>query len=205
MTHTLTTVGRGFADPVHGAQQVFRALLEAMSRPGRVQALPAAALAGLEPPASGRGLAAVLLALLDGETSAWLDPAGAPSGLADYLRFHTGVRLPQEPAAAAFVVTRATPAAAAFWTTLADGSDEAPQDGATLIVEVPSLDAGPALVLQGPGIETVQTLRAGGLDAAFWAARRTLEAGLPRGIDLILTCGECLAALPRSTRVVPGA
>ncbi|MEO8804562.1 MAG: phosphonate C-P lyase system protein PhnH [Burkholderiaceae bacterium] len=201
MTAALATMGRGFADPVHGAQQVFRAVLEAMSRPGRVQALPPAVLAALEPPTAERGLAAVLLSLLDAETSAWLDPVCSAPGSADYLRFHTGVHVRADAGSAAFAVTRATCAAAALWHTLEDGSDELPQAGATLLVEVPSLDAGPALALRGPGIETVQTLRAAGLDDAFWAARRSLEPHLPRGIDLILTCGDRIAALPRSTRV----
>lgn len=201
MTDTLATMGRGFADPVQAAQQVFRAVLEAMSRPGRVQVLPADVLAMLEPPSPERGQIAVLLALLDAETSVWLDPHASVHGAVQYLRFHTGVRVVDDAASAAFAVTRATPASAALWATLADGSDETPQAGATLIIEVPSLEAGPALVLRGPGIESAQSLRAGGLDDAFWAARTALAPRFPRGIDLILTCGDRIAALPRSTRV----
>jgi alpha-D-ribose 1-methylphosphonate 5-triphosphate synthase subunit PhnH len=201
MTDTLATMGRGFADPVHAAQQVFRAVLEAMSRPGRPHVLPAPVLSALEPPSPARGQIAVLLALLDAETSVWLDPRTSTPDATQYLRFHTGVRVLDEAGAAAFAVTRATPATAALWATLADGSDETPQAGATLIVEVPSLDGGSALVLRGPGIETVQTMRAAGLDDAFWAARSALAPRFPRGIDLILTCGDRIAALPRSTRV----
>lgn len=201
MTGTLATLGRGFAEPVHAAQQVFRTVLEAMSRPGRVQALPPSALATLEPPSPERGQFAVLLGLLDAETRAWLDPRSAAPGAREYLRFHTGVRVVDDPCAADFAVTRAAPEAAALWATLADGSDEAPQAGATLLIEVPSLTAGPALVLRGPGIETTQPLHVGGLDDAFWAARHALAPRFPRGIDLVLTCGDQLAALPRSTRV----
>jgi alpha-D-ribose 1-methylphosphonate 5-triphosphate synthase subunit PhnH len=200
-SHALAALGRGFADPGHDAQQVFRAVLEAMSRPGRVQTLPCAALAALEPPSAERGRWAVLLSLLDAETSVWLDPQASPPHAVDYLRFHTGVRVVDNPASAAFAVTRATPAAAASWATLADGSDETPQAGATLIIEVDSFDSGPGVVLRGPGVETAQPLRAHGLDDSFWAARATLAPRFPRGIDLILTCGDRLAALPRSTRV----
>lgn len=198
---TLATMGRAFADPVQGAQLVFRALLEAMSRPGRVQTLPAAVLAALEPPSPERGQFALLLALLDAQTSVWLDPHSAAPAMQALLRFHTGVQVVEHAAAAAFAVTRASPASAALWATLADGSDEAPQAGATLIIELPSLDTGPALVLRGPGIQSTQALRAGGLDDAFWAARSALAPRFPRGIDLVLTCGDRIAALPRSTRV----
>jgi alpha-D-ribose 1-methylphosphonate 5-triphosphate synthase subunit PhnH len=201
MTSTLAEIGRGLAQPVHDAQQVFRSVLEAMSRPGRVQALPAATLDGLDTAGLGRGTTALLLALLDAETRLWLAPPLRRDGSVEHLRFHTGVRVVEEPAQAAFAVIDAAHASASLWTTLAHGSDEVPQDGATLIVEVESFESGPALVLSGPGIESTQALRVAGLDAAFWQARIALEPAFPRGIDLILCCGERLAALPRSTRL----
>lgn len=203
----LARIGRGFGVPVHGAQQVFRAALEAMARPGRVMALPAAALADLEPPGLGRGLTALLLTLLDAETGVWLDPASAPPGAGAYLRFHTGARLRDAAADAEFVVLDAAQAGPAWWSRVGHGTDESPQSGATLIVAVPSLadDATPApglhLELRGPGIEHRQRLRVGGIERAFWQARAALEAEYPRGVDLILCCGDCLAALPRTTRI----
>jgi len=197
----LATLGRGWADPVHGAQQVFRTVLEALSRPGRVQTLPATALQGLEPPALGLGLAATLLTLLDAETSVWLDPAAGGDGAADWLRFHTGVRLQADAATARFAVTHAAQAQPCLWATLDGGTDELPQAGATLLVGVPALDRGPALTLSGPGIQHRQTLQVAGLPPGFWAARQALAPGFPRGVDLILCCGDRLAGLPRSTRL----
>jgi alpha-D-ribose 1-methylphosphonate 5-triphosphate synthase subunit PhnH len=201
MSAVLADLGRGFAQPVHDAQQVFRAVLEAMSRPGRVQTLPAKVQQGLEPPGLGRVTTAVLLTLLDAETRAWLHPSLRSDAASAYLQFHTGVMHVDEAPRAHFAVVEADHATPALWRELACGSDAVPQEGATLIVEVPSLEQGPALALRGPGVETVQTLRVGGLHAGFWQARAHLEAAFPLGIELILTCGDRLAALPRSTRV----
>lgn len=201
MSAVLAEVGRGFAQPVAGAQQVFRSVLEAMARPGRVQALDATALAGMDDAGLGRARCAVLLALLDAETRVWLHPGLAQAGARAHLQFHTGVRIAPDAEGAAFVVADAGAVDAAWWERLPRGSDAAPQDGATLVVEVPALERGPALALRGPGIERVQRLQVDGLRAGFWQARVALEREFPLGVELILTCGDRLAALPRSTRV----
>jgi alpha-D-ribose 1-methylphosphonate 5-triphosphate synthase subunit PhnH len=209
MTAALTRMGGGFADPVHGAQQAFRALLEAMSRPGRVQALPAAALDGLRPadaalaPPVGAGLAATLLALLDAETPVLLAGALADGDAGAWVRFHTGARAAADGAPVAWAVARAADVDAALLARLALGTDEAPQDGATLVVEVDGLDAadGIGLALRGPGVASVQRLRVAGLPASFWAWRRELRHALPRGVDLVLVQGARVAAVPRSARL----
>jgi alpha-D-ribose 1-methylphosphonate 5-triphosphate synthase subunit PhnH len=207
MSAILARMGAGFADPVHGAQRTFRALLEAMSRPGRVQALPDAALKGLRPgdadlaPPVGPGLAATLLALLDAETPVLL--AGALGNAAAWVRFHTGARPAAEGAPVAWAAARAADVDAALLDRLALGSDEAPQDGATLVVEVDGLDTanGIELALRGPGVESVQRLRVAGLPASFWDWRRALRRQLPRGVDLVLVHGARVAAIPRSTQL----
>jgi alpha-D-ribose 1-methylphosphonate 5-triphosphate synthase subunit PhnH len=210
MSITLADVGAGFAAPVHDAQQVFRALLDAMARPGTIQALPASALAALQPPAPmGSGLCATLLTLLDADATLHLGE-GHDSELAQgYLRFHTGVRR-LAAAEADFVVARAAEADAALWHQLQAGTDEAPQASATLVLDVPALanaplPGAPLLRLRGPGIRestafAVAGLRADGA-AAFWQARIAQEAAFPLGIDLILVAGERVAALPRTTRI----
>lgn len=205
----LDRIGRGLADPVHGAQQVFRQLLAAQSHPGRLQTVPAAVLQGLEAPGLGRAMAAVLLSLLDAETGLWLPGAWQAQGVADWLRFHTGTRTDLRLTAAPFAATD-LPAlaaeghdAAALWRLLPSGSDEVPQDGATLLLEVAALSAaGPgALTLRGPGIADAQALAVAGLDGAFWRARAALALDYPRGVDLLLCCGDTLAAIPRTTRI----
>lgn len=184
----------GFADPSLDAQRCFRAVLEAMSRPGRVQQLEA----GLAEPPAPLGLAAgaVLLTLADADTPVWIDDAAAPA--ADWLRFHAGCPLVAAPAAAQFALTcGAMPAL----DSLAQGTEEAPQDSATLVLQVASLARGTALRLTGPGIETAQLLHVAGLPPGFvqdWARNAAL---FPRGVDVILCAGASVAALPRTVRI----
>jgi alpha-D-ribose 1-methylphosphonate 5-triphosphate synthase subunit PhnH len=210
MSAVLAEMTPGFRDATHGAQQTFRTVLDAMSRPGRVLRLPATATRGVVPPAStqsdrpmGVGTAALLLTLLDADTSAHLAGTLGSGEAASYLRFHTGARLSAQAELAAFVVLRAAELDAPLWSRFDLGSDEAPQQGATLIVEVDALDARAAtrLNLRGPGIETTQVLAVTGLSAAFWAWRAQTEALLPRGVEIVLVCGDRLAALPRTTRI----
>ncbi|HEY0817140.1 MAG TPA: phosphonate C-P lyase system protein PhnH [Rhizobacter sp.] len=191
----LARMPRGFADATHDAQAVFRAVLDALSRPGRLQTLDASD--GLQAPAPlSRGLAALLLTLLDAETSLHLDgPLGSDAAWM-YARFHTGVQAAAREAAE-FVAVRA---AEASLDGLCLGTDEAPQHGATLIVDTPSL-AGQSLVLSGPGIEHTQRIGLCGLSPTFWQQRIAQQAHFPRGVDLLLVCGSQLLAIPRSTLI----
>ena len=184
------TLTPGFADPVLEAQHCFRAVLEAMSRPGRVQQLRT----NLQPPAPLQpAAAALLLTLADAATPVWLDAGG---DAATWLRFHAGCPLVARPEEAAFALaTGAMPPLAA----LEAGTEEEPQRAATVLLQVPALAEGEGWRLSGPGIETIHRLRVEGLPADFaaqWAANR---AGFPRGVDLVFCCGDRIAALPRGT------
>ena len=210
MSAILARMGGGFADPVHGAQQTFRALLGAMSEPGRLHALPPAATDGLEPPDAGMrpplgvALAATLLTLLDADTPVHLAGALGNDDARAWLRFHTGAR--DVAAGATMSAALARDVDAALWNRLDLGTDDAPQSSATLFVEVDALSDRPlagavALKLRGAGIETSRDLAVAGLPPAFWQWRAALRSELPRGVDLVLACGTRLVAIPRSTRV----
>jgi alpha-D-ribose 1-methylphosphonate 5-triphosphate synthase subunit PhnH len=84
------------------------------------------------------------------------------------------------------------------------GSDAYPDQGATLVIEVASLAADGGLMLAGPGVDGVARLGVAGLPDGFWAARAALAPLFPRGLDLILTAGDRLAAVPRTTLVREG-
>lgn len=182
----------GFAEPVRDAQACFRAVLDAMSRPGRIMA------AGAElapPPPLAPATAAVLLTLVDLDTPLWVDPACAAAR--DWIAFHCGAPLAAGPGTAAFVLAASLPDLDA----LRDGTDEAPEEGATVILQVAALGRGRALRLDGPGLREPGAFAAEGLPDEFparWAANRLR---FPRGIDLVLCAGNALAALPRSVRV----
>lgn len=178
----------GFADPAIQSAEAFRALLEAMARPGRIFTV-----AGAAPPAPLSVAAGVaLLVLTDSTTPLHLAGAADCAAVRGWIAFHTGAPL---------VAAEAAQFAVGRWDDLCPvdrfriGEPSYPDRSATLIVEMDRLEAdGPHLT--GPGIETEARL---GLPetAAFQANRRLF----PLGFDTILTCGERLAALPRSTRV----
>ncbi|MBR0654995.1 phosphonate C-P lyase system protein PhnH [Plastoroseomonas arctica] len=185
----------GFADPVLDAQASFRAVLEAMSRPGRIIAIttPAPAPAPLNTAA-----AAVLLTLADAETPVCSDAGDAVAG---WLGFHAGCPFTPAPDRARFVL--ATGAAPAL-TVLDAGTEEEPQTSATLIVQVEALAAGEGWRLTGPGIESEHRLRVYGLPEDFLSQWQAQRARFPRGVDVVLCAGDRLAALPRSVTIEEG-
>lgn len=178
----------GFADPPRDAAHAFRAAMGAMARPGTIHTVT-----GITPPAPLSVAAAVLiLTLCDPDTPLFIAPSHDGPALRDWITFHTGAPL-AGPANCAFAVGP--------WDALlplsayAIGTPEYPDRSATLIVEVPDLRA-PGTRLTGPGIRDAAVLPLP--DAALLATNAAL---FPLGIDLFLTCGADLAALPRSTRI----
>jgi alpha-D-ribose 1-methylphosphonate 5-triphosphate synthase subunit PhnH len=189
-----TLLGVGFADAVHDAQAAFRQALTALSRPGRPVTL-GAPVPGLP---LGAAMAHLLLTLTDDDTAVWWQTNNSVS--AQWLRFHTGARLANTCDTAAFAVVLSPgfiPPLEAF----AGGSAESPEASATLLVEVPSFDSGPAYDWRGPGIRDVETVRIDGLPAGFWAQWLAGRAVFPEGIDMVFTCGNAAIGLPRTTRV----
>ncbi len=177
-----------FANPVFGAQSAFRAVLAALSEPGTIHE----AGLGLAPPAPLMpAAAAVLLTLADADTGLRHDAGPAADA---FLRFHGGAPDASLHLAAFVLVTGEMPPLAA----LARGTDEVPSAGATLVVQVASLEAGHGWRLTGPGILGDAHLAVTGLPPDFpaqWAASRR---DFPRGVDVVLCAGTRLAALPRS-------
>jgi alpha-D-ribose 1-methylphosphonate 5-triphosphate synthase subunit PhnH len=185
----------GFADPVHGAQRAFRASLQALARPGLVQPLPTEAA---PPRGLMAGTAALLLALTDEDSAVWWqqdDP-----GLLHWLRFFTGAPATAEPGRAAFAVITAAAGLPAL-TRFAQGSATAPEFSTTLLLEVSSLDGGPALEWRGPGIRDAQTMAIDGLPDGFWGQWQANGAAFPQGVDVIFVAGDRIVGLPRTTRV----
>ena len=188
----MQTAIAGFADPVLDAQAAFRAVLEAMSRPGRVQLLTALPET---PPGLSPAAAAVLLALVDADTRLAL-AAGAQAEA--WVRFHCGASL-VAPDAAQFVLD-----ASARLADLDAGTEEEPERGATLILEVAALAEGSGWRLTGPGIRESHQLRVTGAPAGFLDDWRANRVRFPRGVDVILCAGNAIAALPRTVNIEEG-
>lgn len=182
----------GFDDPVAQTQSAFRALMEAMARPGRIQTLPAPAAV---PDGLHAAAAAIMLTLADADTRLWTD---APLRARDWIVFHTGVQLADAPEDADVLLATGTPPALLR---LRAGTDEAPQDGATLVLQLPGLDGGAEWRLAGPGIADRHALRPHGLPPGFIAEWARNGARFPRGCDLFLVSGRQVAGLPRTTRI----
>ena len=182
----------GFADPVEQAQATFRAVLDAMARPGTLQR----AGQGLTPPAPlDPATAAVLLTLVDHDTALWLDAATAPGR--DWIAFHCGAGFAAAAGDAAFALALELPDLAS----LSPGTHEQPETAATLILQVGSLTEGTRYRLRGPGLQAASHLSVRGLPADFVALWQSNRAGFPLGVDLVLCAGTSLAALPRSVTV----
>ncbi|WP_159945935.1 phosphonate C-P lyase system protein PhnH [Rhizobium sp. 18065] len=187
----------GFPDAVFNAQSVFRVLMDCMARPG----LLGAVLPPVAPPAPlGIAAGALLLTLCDHDTPVWLTPGLNKSALPDWIGFHTGAPLTREKIDARFAFAEARamlPSLAHF----SLGSQEYPDRSTTIIVEVDAFEGGRPLQLSGPGIrETVQIAPMGLPDMLLrqWTDNRAL---FPRGVDVVLTAGRQLIALPRTCKI----
>ena len=199
------------ATPLSAAQSqlVFRAVLDALARPGTVQRLPANATApsALLP----------VLALADLETPACV--LADTDEWADVVRAMTSA--PGAGLARARLVAALRPVTGDELASLRTGSPAAPEDGALACLSVTSLTAladredadradeaggsaagGSRLRLSGPGIPGTRDLLVTGLPPGFVAVRRDLTRGFPAGADLLLvTADGDLAGLPRTTLI----
>jgi alpha-D-ribose 1-methylphosphonate 5-triphosphate synthase subunit PhnH len=196
MSHS--AVQPAFRDPPRDAQGVFRAVMNAMARPGRV--LPFRT--GFDCPVPlNISAAAILIALADYETPIWLDAAlGKADGVTEFLRFHTGARIVGAAEEASFAVI-ADPAAAPPFTAFAHGAPDYPDRSATLIYQVERLTA-EGWTLTGPGIAGKAALGAAPLPADFARQHNANYARYPLGVDVLFAAPGAIAALPRSTRIV---
>lgn len=191
-------VAAAFSDPVMAAQAAFRAVLDATARPGKI----VATTQPLTPPAPlAPGAAAIALTLCDHDTPVWLDAQlTAVPAVTEWLRFHTGARIADDAANAAFAFV-ADATALPPLDRFNPGTLEYPDRSTTIVLQVESFAAGRGLVLSGPGISGQHAVRVTGLPADMperLAANRRL---FPRGVDLLLVCGADVMALPRTTRV----
>ena len=178
----------GFADPAPDAAHAFRAIMEAMARPGTIHDLVGAA-----PPAPlSVAAGGALLTLADGTTPVHLAGEADCEAVRRWLAFHTGAPVTGAQTCAFAVGTWAALLPLSSYPV---GTPEYPDRSATLIVEVDRL-APEGATLCGPGIREMAEL-----SLPETRAFAENHARAPLGLDFIFTCGAQVAALPRSTEV----
>jgi len=182
------TLDGGFSNPATQSATAFRSVMEAMARPATIQDV-----AGATPPAPiSPAAGAVLLTLCDTETPLHLAGHYDTPAVRSWIAFHTGTPI-VGPSQCQFAL--------GLWNDLMPltdypiGTAEYPDRSATLIVEVSDLTQNGA-TLRGPGIQRTATLPLP--DITPFQANAAL---FPLGVDFIFTCGDSLAALPRTTEV----
>lgn len=194
-------------DPVHETGACFRALVEAMSRPGTVSQAP------IEPADH-----AVLATLVDHEVSLSTPDETIRTALENENRLTEA-----EPERAAIV--HAPDPAESPVRDLERGTLKEPSDGATVVYRVTNLledSTGPSgangagdsngladanragdaiLELTGPGVPERRTLAVKGWSRADAQALADAQSSHPRGVDAVLTTDRKIAAIPRSVDV----
>jgi alpha-D-ribose 1-methylphosphonate 5-triphosphate synthase subunit PhnH len=190
-----------FAEPVDDAQSVFRATMDALSRPGTAQTLAPA----LAPPAPlSRGAGAIALALLDYESPFWLDETlSREPDVAQWLRFHTGAPIVRDAKDAAFAFM-ADAARVPDFDSFALGTGEYPDRSTTLVLQIAHLSGPEVMTLRGPGIAGERAFAVSPCPADLVTRLQDNHALFPRGLDLLFVTNDAVAAIPRSTRVTAG-
>ena len=216
--HSISGTVPGFANPVDDAQAVFRAVLQAFSRPGMFVCLPTLP----HPLPEGdmpQGMVALALTLCDNDTPLWLDATADTPQTRHHLRFHCATPFTANPGQAVFAFISqpgAMPRLSAFHpgradfpdrsTTLVIRMDRSAKDadglcpsrtwGSTGGQSPPAFNGtGPGLLeVTGPGVKGYEhgawePFRLGGLPPWFWTDWSDNHAAYPLGVDVLFVDG----------------
>jgi alpha-D-ribose 1-methylphosphonate 5-triphosphate synthase subunit PhnH len=176
------------------SQQVFRAVLEALARPGTPMALPPEPLNALAPAITP------IIALADSTTGVCvLENPG--DRWADAIA--TATSAPIWPAEMARLVAAIRPVSGDEVRGFTRGSAQAPEDAALVAVGVRDVHGGSRRwTLSGPGVCGTTTVAPQGIPAEFVAARADAVTAYPAGIDVLLVTDDGrVVGLPRTTTI----
>ncbi len=177
--------------------RAFRAILDAMARPGQPRLLPC--LVEELTPAHATSLS-ILLSLGDHLTSIYLDSEFKLPEIEKLIRFHTGSRLTDDCASADFALLSAGTAGEHLdqWKL---GTLEYPDQSTTLIFQTASFTTGLPVEFAGPGLKAPMVAHIADMSSAFWVARAKANAGFPLGLDMIFASPDQILGCPRSSTV----
>lgn len=176
------------------AQLVFRAVLEALARPGTAMALPANPVRTLTPavvPVFALADLGTGVCVLEHPDDRWSDVVSTATGA------------PLWPAELARLVAAVRPVTEAEVRDFARGTAAAPGSSALVSLAVADVVGGPCKWrMSGPGIDGETTLSPVGLPPGFVAARNDAVAGYPAGIDVLLVTSDGrVVGVPRTTSI----
>lgn len=176
------------------SQQVFRTVLEALSRPGAPQELPQDLVHRTDP--------AVLPVLALADLGTGVCVLEESTKWADAVALATSA--PMRPLELARLVAAVRPVTADEITRLCRGTAPAPEDAALAALAVSDVDGGDRRWrISGPGVPGELTLAPRGLPEGFVAARAEAVAGYPAGIDVLLVTDDGrVVGLPRTTTII---
>jgi alpha-D-ribose 1-methylphosphonate 5-triphosphate synthase subunit PhnH len=198
MTVNAEALTGGFQEPVFDAQTVFKAIMDAMARPGSVGTVAA----DIMPPAPfSLAQAAIALTLCDHDTPVWFSLSLAKSAAPSWLAFHAGAPTTSDKLDARFAFLEEG-STVSLLNQFAVGTQEYPDRSTTVVLEISGLSGGAGLALSGPGIDGARMVAPAGLAdnfARLWNDNRALY---PRGVDLILTAGRNFFCLPRTAQII---
>ncbi len=187
----------GFQNPTFDSTDVFRKVLTAMSHPGEIQDLKAPCT---HPDSLNPTSAAILLALADMETEVWLAPEMDSAEARNFLKFHTGCKVVEDPNECKFAIANSNSDIASY-KALSTGSAEYPDRSATLIMAVEDIDNAQGVTLTGPGIKVSRHLKVSNVIKEFWTWFETNTQLFPQGVDVIFASEAHIAAVPRTIKL----
>jgi alpha-D-ribose 1-methylphosphonate 5-triphosphate synthase subunit PhnH len=179
----------------------FRAVLNALSRPGNQQTLPLA----INPPTPLLGVAAsVAVTLCDYQSPLWLAQSLNTSEVRKFLRFQTGASIVTDKAASSFAFMGIADACEDL-EGFALGTHEYPDRSTTLVVQCDDFESGLKVELSGPGLKVPTTCSVAGATEKFWRAQQENSKRFPLGWDVLFVTQDQVMGLPRSTLItLPG-
>jgi alpha-D-ribose 1-methylphosphonate 5-triphosphate synthase subunit PhnH len=201
VTDTVPGIDIGAALSPAASQRVFRAVLDALARPGLPARLPAPLLPTGAPALPAALLPALALADLGTGIHVMAEDADRARHWAAALR--TATSAPEVPLERARLVAAVRPVTGDEVRRLNRSDPTAPEDGALLAVAVAGLTGGPhRWCLTGPGVPGRRAIAPAGLAGDFLAGRTAAVAGYPGGVDVLLVAPEGgLLGLPRTTTI----
>lgn len=187
---------------VHYTQQIYRKLVDAMSRPGKIQSVADVENSNSHSFDCYEATAGVLVTLLDQEVTYSVISEDSVNVSTMITAYTLAKEVPVEEADFIIVLEDAPISEIEEALTKCKvGTLRDPHQSSTWIIESPNLAAGNELQLKGPGIETEAALQLH-FPEKFWEIRADLLKEFPLGIDLVFTNDhKQLVCMPRTTNV----